>query len=331
MDDICRKKIQMDFVQFVKRNQERETISGLLVFFGFLCLGFVLANILHVGMLLVSLMAKSERPLNLEDITDSLSNLTKSKSDWWMLITMQGLSAIAMFVFTSMAYWFWIEKKKWSDFSSRAIPVIAVFLSVFMIQLTSIPLTSYIGSINENIKMPDSLSGLETMFKAMEKSAAELTEFIAKSDSTIELLMSILVIGVIAGVGEELVFRGIIQRKLIRGLNNHHLAIWISAIVFSAIHFQFYGFLPRVVLGALFGYLYVWTGNIWIPIAAHTFNNTVAVVIYHLIHKGKISPDLEKMDTIPFAWVAFSSVVCLVLMFTFYNQQSNRENKQKIT
>ena len=326
MDDICKKINQMDFVKFLKRSQERDATSGLLIFFGFLCLGLVLASVIQMGMLFMSLMAKSDGSLNLGDFTGSLNDLTKSKSDWWMLIIMQGLSAVFMFVFTSIAYWFWVEKKKWSDFSSRALPVVAVFLSVFLIQLTSIPITSYLGSINENITMPESLSGLETMFKEMEKSAAELTEFLAKTDSIAELLISILVIGVIAGVGEELVFRGIIQRKLIRGLKNHHLAIWISAIIFSAIHFQFYGFFPRVILGALFGYLYVWTGNIWIPISAHTFNNTIAVLLFHFIHKGKISPEMEKMESIPFGWVAFSSIICVILMFQFYTQQRKTDN-----
>ncbi len=321
MDDICKKINQMDFVKFVKGSQERDATSGILVFFGILCLGFVLATIIQMGMLFLSILSKSDGPLNLEDLTGSLNNLTESKSDWWMLIIMQGLSAVCMFVLTSIVYWFWVEKKKWSDFSSKALPVVAVFLSVFLIQLASIPFTSYLGSINESIKMPEAFSGLETMFKEMEKSQAELTEFLAKTDSIAELLMSILVIGVIAGVGEELVFRGIIQRKLIKGLKNHHLAIWIAAIIFSAIHFQFYGFLPRVILGALFGYLYVWTGNIWIPIAAHTFNNTLAVLLFHFIHKGKVSPELEKMDTIPFAWVAFSSIVCVILMFQFYETQ----------
>lgn len=326
MDDICKKTILMDFVKFVKKSHERDATSGILIFFGILCIGFVVASIIQMGLLFASIMAKSEGNLNLEEISGSLNNLTKSKSDWWMLILMQGLSAIAMFVVTSLIYWFWVEKKKWSDFNSKALPVFAIFLSVFLIQLTSIPFTSYLGSINENIQMPEALSGLETMFKEMEKSQAELTEFLAKTDSIVQLLMSILVIGVIAGVGEELVFRGIIQRKLIKGLGNHHLAIWIAAIIFSAIHFQFYGFLPRVILGALFGYLYVWTGNIWIPILAHTFNNTLAVLLFHFIHKGKLSPELEKMDTIPFAWVAFSSIICVVLMFQFYNQQKGRRS-----
>src|SRR5690606_12799644 len=110
--------------------------------------------------------------------------------------------------------------------------------------------------------------------KEMEKAAAEITEFLATSDTLPQLLMNILVIGVIAGIGEELIFRGVVLRKLLKGLNNTHVAVWLSAIIFSAIHFQFYGFLPRAMLGALFGYLYVWTGNIRIPIAAHIFNNT---------------------------------------------------------
>ncbi|MCD8539019.1 MAG: CPBP family intramembrane metalloprotease [Leadbetterella sp.] len=185
-------------------------------------------------------------------------------------------------------------------------------------QVSFLPFNAYLASINENIQLP---AGLESVLKGMEEAAAEITEFLARTDTLPQLLMNILVIGIIAGIGEELVFRGIILRKLLRGMNNEHVAVWLSAIIFSAIHFQFYGFLPRMMLGALFGYLYVWTGNIRVPIAAHIFNNTVAVILFHLIHKGVVSPELEKMDSIPLPWVVISTLVFIVLLYRFWHQQ----------
>ncbi len=312
----------MDFVRFVKASRERNPMSSLLILFGFICLGFVVASVIQGGLLILAMMKESGGSLDLNGLAGGMNSLMSSRSGWWTLVIMQGLSSIVLFILTALAYWYWVERKTVADFSSRQAPLAVVFLSVFVLQITFLPLNSFLAGINENIQLPAGLSELENMLKEMEKSAAEITEFLAKSDTLPQLLMNILVIGVIAGIGEELIFRGIVLRKLLKGLNNTHVAVWLSAIIFSAIHFQFYGFLPRAMLGALFGYLYVWTGNIRIPIAAHIFNNTVAVILFHLVHKGVVSPELEKMDTIPLPWVIFSTLVFAGLLYVFYRQQS---------
>lgn len=311
----------MDFVRFVKSSSERDPLSSLLILFGFICIGFVLATLVQGGLVMVAVMKDSGGRPDIEALTRGMSQLMDSRSDWWLLVIMQGLSSVVLFILTSLAYWRWIERKDLADFNSRSVPSAAVFFFVFILQMAFLPFNSYLASINENIQLPAGLSGLESALKEMERAAAEITEFLAKSDTLPQLFMNILVIGIIAGIGEELVFRGIVLRKLLKGLNNEHVAVWLSAIIFSAIHFQFYGFLPRVMLGALFGYLYVWTGNIRIPIAAHIFNNTVAVILFHLIHKGVVSPELEKMDSIPLPWVVASTLVFIVLLYRFYRQQ----------
>lgn len=314
----------MDFVRFVKSSSEREPLSSLLILFGFICIGFVLASVIQGGLMVLALMKDSGGGPDLEALAGGMSSLMHSRSGWWLLVIMQGLSSVVLFILTALAYWHWIERKSTADFSSRKVPPVAVFFSVFILQMAFLPFNSYLAGINENIQLPAGLSNLESVLKEMERSAAEITEFLAKSDTLPQLLMNILVIGVIAGIGEELIFRGIVLRKLLKGLNNAHLAVWLSALIFSAIHFQFYGFLPRLMLGALFGYLYVWTGNIRVPIAAHIFNNTLAVILYHLIHKGVVSPELEKMDTIPLPWVVASTLVFTGLLYTFYRQQKSQ-------
>lgn len=320
IDDICQKIDRMDFVQFVRNSRERDPLSSLLILFGFLCLGMVLATLIQIGLVAVALMKNGN--LDINALGSEMSSMMNSRSDWWLLIIMQGLSSIVLFILTALAYWWWVERKTVADFNSRPVPAVPVFLFVFVLQLTFMPVNGYLTSINENIQLPP---GLESILKRMEESATEITEFLAKTDTLPQLLVNILVIGVIAGVGEELVFRGVVLRKLLKGLNNEHLAVWLSAIIFSAIHFQFYGFLPRVMLGALFGYLYVWTGNIRVPIAAHIFNNTVAVILYHLMHRGVVSPELEKMDTIPMPWVVASTLAFVILLYTFYNREKGHQ------
>ncbi len=311
----------MDFVRFVRGSRERDALSALLIFFGFICLGFVLASMIQGGLMIWAVMKDSGGKVDFDSLARGMSDLTKSRSDWWLLIIMQGLSSVVLFVLTSLAYWKWIERKSTVDFNSRRLTSVAVFLFVFILQIAFLPFNAYLAEINENIQLPAVLSGLENSLREMERTATEMTGFMAKSDTLMQLIVSILVMGVIAGIGEELVFRGIVLRKLLKGINNEHVAVWLSAIIFSAIHFQFYGFLPRMMLGALFGYLYVWTGNIRIPIAAHIFNNTVVVILFHLIHKGVVSPELEKMDSIPLPWVVASTLVFIVLLYRFYRQQ----------
>lgn len=308
----------MNFVKYVRTSHEREAFSSLLILFGFICLGFVLANIVMI--LLVVVHFASESGLSLDSINNGLNSLLTSKSGWWTLVIAQGASAVIMFILTALIYWYAVEKKKWSDFNSRKEPLLYFLLFTLIIHLTFLPFSSYLGSINEAIQLPESLSGLERMMKNMEESAKELTDFIGKSDTFGQLFASFLVMAVIAGIGEELIFRGLIQRKFMKAFKNYHVAIWVSAFIFSAIHFQFYGFLPRLMLGALFGYLYVWSGNIWVPIFAHILNNALAVLLLHLVNKGQISPEIEKLDTIPFPMVVGSSFVCIVLLYTFYNK-----------
>ena len=90
-----------------------------------------------------------------------------------------------------------------------------------------------------------------------------------------------------------MLFRGALQRSLGRWSGNLHVAIWITAILFSAMHMQFYGFLPRLALGALFGYLLIWTGTLWVPILAHFINNAAAVVITFSFEKEELEQSME--------------------------------------
>ena len=105
------------------------------------------------------------------------------------------------------------------------------------------------------------------------------------------------------------------RRTIIAWSGSVHVGIWLAAALFSAIHLQFYGFVPRMLLGALFGYLYIWTGNLWVPMLAHFFNNGFAVVMMAL-NKQKITTiDLEANDIVPLPVALFALVISAVLAF----------------
>ena len=167
------------------------------------------------------------------------------------------------------------------------------------------------------MKLPALLSGLEDWMRTMEEAAKVLTEKFMKVEAIPGLLFNVFMIAVLPTIGEELLFRGVIQRIFTNMTKNYHWGIWIAAFIFSAFHMQFYGFLPRLLLGAMFGYLLVWTGTIWVPILAHFVNNTMGVVGYYLIDKGIISKDIEQWGTgnEQFPLVLFSITSTGILLF----------------
>ncbi|HPH46026.1 MAG TPA: CPBP family intramembrane metalloprotease, partial [Chryseolinea sp.] len=142
---------------------------------------------------------------------------------------------------------------------------------------------------------------------------------------TAQIVVAFIVIAILPAIGEELVFRGIIQKELFRGTKNSHLSIWIAAAIFSAIHLQFYGFVPRMLLGVLFGYLYHWSGNLTLSMLAHFVNNGFTVVALYLHQQKIIDIDIENTESVPWQGVLFSAIFTAVLLYTFrkYYQQKN--------
>jgi len=167
------------------------------------------------------------------------------------------------------------------------------FILVIGLMLFSSPLINFLVALNEKMQLPAFLGGVEKDIKTLEEGAGELTYFLVKASNIGELLVNLLIMAVIPAIGEEFLFRGTIQKIVARWSGNVHLAIWTSAILFSALHFQFYGFIPRMALGALFGYILIWTGNIWYAVIAHFLNNAVSVLIYYFIQNGQLAKQTE--------------------------------------
>lgn len=140
------------------------------------------------------------------------------------------------------------------------------------------PAIAVIADFNLSIQLPAAWSEVEYLMREMEASATEMIRLMIGRENFFDGIFTVFLIAVLPAVGEELLFRGVLQKTLTKHLNNDHIAIWISAFVFSFIHLQFFGFFPRLLLGALFGYLFVWTGRIWVPILAHFFNNAYAAI-----------------------------------------------------
>ena len=181
---------------------------------------------------------------------------------------------------------------------------------------------------NSQMVLPEFLSGVEQWMRDMETQLMELTVFLTDFQSIPELLTGILVIGVFAGVGEELFFRGLIQPKMQVYFRSPHWGIWVTAFIFSAIHAQFFGFFPRLFLGALFGYLYHYTGSLFYPILGHILNNALTLLLVYGSNQGFIDLDVQATDTVsyPAALVGF---LVLILGFLYF-KKVNRGKDEKL-
>lgn len=286
-------------------------------------LGLFLINFLFLGGLIqvVIMMASGA---SLTNMLESGGDFSKMPNAWLAMILSQGLGSLVGFVGTAWFYWRIVEKKQWSELNFKPIPKPRVFLMIILIQVTFMGFNGWLQELNENFVFPESMKGLETVLKGMEEQLAKATKFFTTFTSFWQFILAFIVIAVIAGVGEELVFRGLLMRKLFLGIKNIHLAIWLAGFIFAVIHFQFYGILPRMMLGVLFGYLYYWTGNIWVPIIAHIFNNGLAIIIMYLYNLKIVKTDLESIDHVPTPIVLFSLVATIGLMFLFKNYMQSQ-------
>lgn len=197
--------------------------------------------------------------------------------------------------------------------------------------IASTPLVELLHSWNQALTLPDALHPLEQWMRVHEQQATTLSNRLLEASTLSDLLMNLLVIAILAGVGEELLFRGILQKTLIKWTGNIHWGILISSVIFSAIHLQFFGFLPRLVLGVLLGYLYVWGKNLWIPILAHTFNNAAVVCSNARFLWGKEGDanNLFTNDDTPGIWMLSASIVLLAAIlyyFRWYYKRASRNS-----
>jgi len=159
--------------------------------------------------------------------------------------------------------------------------------------LALLPIVGVLNEWNQGISFPDALAPLEQWMREAEDAAAELQERFLSGTSYLDLIINIVIMAITPAICEELLFRGVLQNLLEIWFKNAHIAVWVAAIIFSAIHFQFYGFLPRMVLGAALGYLLVYGKSLWLPIVAHCVNNSLAVITAWGANKLEIMKEVE--------------------------------------
>ena len=194
-----------------------------------------------------------------------------------------------------------------------------MWCGVILLMPLALPAVNWLKSLNDMVVLPHFMSGVELWMQQMEHQSELLTEKFLSVSSYSALALNLLVMAAIPALGEELFFRGILQTVLGEKLNRH-LAVWITAFIFSAIHLQFYGFLPRFLLGAALGYLFLFSGSIWASIVAHFINNALAVLLFFLTFNGYLTFDMDALGTQNTWWLGFLSLTLVCLLFYRLNR-----------
>lgn len=220
------------------------------------------------------------------------------------LKTMQGMQPVFAFALPIilLAQHYFKSSKQFLGFN---LPnALVLFPLVCVLAFALIPVINALAAWNAALHLPDSLHGLEMMMREMETTNQAMLEKIMSGSSLWSLLGSLFVIALLAAVCEEIVFRGWFQKLLISKYGPH-ISIWVIGFFFSLIHFQFLGFFPRWLMGVILGYLYYYSGSLYIPILAHFINNAVATIAYFLMQNKLVSYDLENVGVGSSSWLAY--------------------------
>ncbi len=197
----------------------------------------------------------------------------------------------------------------------RVYPLALVISSTIFFIIINSPIIE----LNKALNFPDFLSSFEVWAQAKEKQLEAVTIHLVSFENKLEYLIGVLTIAVIPGFCEEYFFRGVLQKNLSLLIKNHHVAIIISAFIFSAFHLQFYGFFPRLLLGVLFGYFYYWSGSLTYSIIAHTLNNFFGLTFFYIASKGVFGENIElsvnSSPDIPLVIIAGAFIVFCYLIF----------------
>jgi len=241
---------------------------------------------------------------------------------------MQAFTAVGTFIIPPVIAAFTFSMRPLAFLSLDKRPSWPVFLAVATIVAVSIPLINWMMVWNQHMSLPEFMQPIENWMKASEEKAAQLTEAFLFMPRPSDLVINLFIIALIPAIGEELLFRGVIQPLFKQLIRNTFWAILCTSILFSAMHLQFYGFLPRMVLAMVLGYLLEWSGSLWLPMLLHFLNNSVAVLMVYFY------PDIN-MDEIGTTggnvWGLVISVLLTAGLLFFIYTQGRKEQVEKMS
>lgn len=237
-----------------------------------------------------------------------------NETDIGSMKLLQLIQSISLFIIPPFILAYFLSEKPLKFLQLERVPKRSDLFYVGLFMIIAIPFINLLGDLNQQLVLPKALAGLENWMKTAEKGASQLTEKFLNVHNLQGLFSNIFLIALIPALGEELFFRGTLQRVL-KDWKGVKTAIWISAVIFSAIHFEFYGFVPRMLLGAFLGYLLFWSENLWLPVTAHFINNLIAILFYYFKNNGYKLPDIDTVGTGNTLWLGIVSGSLVIFGF----------------
>jgi len=260
-------------------------------------------------------------PQQLQELMNDLDNPVTIS----ILKMIQTVSEIGTFILPALflAYTFSSSASNYLHLDKKARPD-SVFL-VFILLIAAVPLINFLGELNSHMQLPSWMEGVEQQMKSTEEQAAKLTEKFLVIQTPWQFIYAMIMIAVLPALGEELLFRGILQRIFSEWSGGKHTGIWATAILFSAMHMQFYGFIPRLLLGVMLGYLFLWSGSLWLPILAHFINNGAAVIASYMYKHDTLSVNPDTIGTEnDFTAVLVSAVLTAGLLWMVWRREGRK-------
>jgi membrane protease YdiL (CAAX protease family) len=221
-----------------------------------------------------------------------------------------GLNHLVMFALSAVIFAYWMRKKKWlSYFDFRSIDLDLLLKFVVLLFLTY-PLIGLSSVVLERVDLPE-------WMKSLDEQSIESLMNMLKMDGVVDLIVNLVIIALIPAISEELLFRGIIQKELIKNMKSPQVAIFVASAIFSGFHLQVQGFLPKLIIGLVLGYAYYLTKSIWYPMVLHFVNNGLQVVMLFVAgdHLETAQKTEEKPEIVLLIMVVvFSCFLCHLLI-----------------
>jgi len=263
--------------------------------------------------------------MSLQDVLSSMN--PSNPDDIGLLKFMQITQSIGIFILPSLIIGWLATINPFNYLGLKNTISLKGFGLMLLVLLAIEPVVAYSGILNQNMSLPGFMAGLEEWMKGMETKAMELTDAFLNVKTIGGLGVNLIMVAVLPALGEELFFRGMLQKVLIKWFKNVHVAVIVTSILFSALHMQFYGFIPRFLLGMLFGYLYVWSGNLWYPVLAHLIHNTIPVIAYYLYASEMSATSVDEIGTGDNVWIWAIGASVLLIIFAKRFRERFRESK----
>lgn len=285
---------------------------------------FVLLCGLFATFMLYFIILLFQHGFNLEVIQSSLQEMMAEPSQIRIIQTLQSFCIFILppFILCNL------YGESSSRFLSLKLPNWKMALLGALSIVFMMPLLNVMVEWNEGLHLPEALQGVENWMRASEDAAKMVTERLLAGTSALDLILNLIIVAMLAGVGEELFFRGLLMRLFSDAIkpqaDGHlkpwvmHVSIWTIAFVFSAIHMQFFGFFPRFIIGAWFGYLLWWTGSIWVPVLAHFTNNALSTLVVFGQNKGVLTDDPDRWGMDQTWWLSVISVMLVAGTVRYY-------------